>query len=137
VALIERAMNRADVRRGRREGGVTMFQNDPNLYGLTYRDYPVRPPFFGMQMIPFEKPVFGFTPWETVPRYVPPFYGFNPWETIPRFVPPQFGLGQQPMFHTPQQLPFPQMQYPQLPFAPYPPQMGFNPFLGFNRPFGV
>ena len=102
-----------------------MFANDPNLYGLTYRDYPVRPPFLGAQTPPFDKP-FGFTPWEQIPRFVPPFYGINPWEQIPRFVPPQCGMGQ-PMFH---------MQ--QLPFTPYLPPMNFNPqFYGFNRPFGV
>lgn len=117
-----------------------MFANDPNLYGLTYRDFPVRPPFLGTPTIPFENvprftpPTFGLTPWETFPRYVPPFYGMNPWETIPRYLPPQFGAGQ-PMFHMPQLPIHPYMQAGTPPFVP---PMNFNlPFYGFYRPFGV
>ncbi len=129
-----------------------MFANDPSLYGLTYRDLPMRPPFLGANpwettsrfipqfgMTPWETiprfmpPQFGMNPWETIPRFMPPQFGMNPWETIPRFMPPQFGMGQ-PMYNLPAP-PFP----PYMHAAPNPfVQPNVNvPFCSFFRPFGV
>ena len=111
-----------------------MFANDPNLYGLTYRDFPVRPPFLGT-LPPWENiPRFGLNPWETLPRFVPPTFGVTPWETLPRFVPPFYGMSQIPY------------NAPPVPFMPYlhagavPPfaQPNVNlPCYSFCRPFGV
>jgi len=117
-----------------------MFANDPSLYGLTYRDFPVRQPFLGTSMPPWENvprftpPIYGMSPWENVPRFMPPIYGMSPWENVPRFMPPQFGMGQ-PMYNLPT-LPFqPYMHAGVNPFVP--PTNVNMPFYGFYRPFGV
>jgi hypothetical protein len=61
-----------------------MYWNDPTLYGATlpYRD--IAPPVFN----PFTPSA--FTPWQTIPRFVPPTFGYLPQPLMPMAYTPNF-----------------------------------------------
>lgn len=102
-----------------------MFWNEPNLYGLTYRDVPPTMPFLGA--------IEAWKPGNVLPRFVPPF-------TPPYYnqVPYQFPLyNQLPMFNQLPIHPFgmPQAFFnaPNVPFTPPLHTAGIPPFFqGLN-----
>jgi hypothetical protein len=138
-----------------------MFWNDPNLYGVTFKDVAGKEPFFGAPFAPWMN-----APWN-LQRFAPPTYGFLPQNfnlpptPIPPFAPTALhGYVPPPMFEpylpstpihpfAPTAIhPFaptalhgyvpPTMFEPYLPpkFVPYPLNFGMNaPFYGFYRPY--
>lgn len=122
-----------------------MFWNDPNLYGLTFKDVvPPQVPFLGsiQPWMPFQ----GIEPWRALPRFAPPYMPFGMTPQIPQHPPfpplPQFGMppqfpqqfGMTPPYFNPPITPFPPFQTAAIApfFQPYP----VNPsmFLPY-RPF--
>jgi hypothetical protein len=110
-----------------------MFWNDPNLYGLTFKDVvQQQQPFLGSNL--------PWTPLQGIehsramlPRFAPPFpqYGM-----VPQFVPqvtPQFIPQLTPQF-TPFGMTPPLFNAPVTPFPPYFQTAAINPFL---HPYGV